>query len=572
MKVLLLHPEDAFPRFRKGGPWDLVIDLGRAPAASYERWRADCPLISVYQSAREVDDLYRLKNILQAGFGGMVDRCGIDWWDVLSPEIATEFRQMILADRLAKDLEGDCQLYLSRPHPLATALHSLIGGRLITLEGTVARSTRRLRHGWSVLSRLDRQHLAQVVEDRVDTQHHIRRRFAVRSELHQPAILLPTAYINGSRMAVAYAESLPERHFLLVYTRRSSKLQTLPSNVQQIGLSGYCVESDEKELASLIELWELMKKQLLEAAPEFRLANAAGVFARIPALLRWGIALRDAWNRLMEASEITGCLCTDDSNPPTRIPLLLAKTRGLPTVAVHHGALDYAMAFKNHAVDSYLAKTTMESDFLNRVCRVPREKLILGGPAKSLATERVTGVRKASWMMFFTEPYENYAWRNEEVYRDLLPHLLSVTRALDLKLVFKLHPFESVRGHRKLLRSILKNEARGIETISGPLRDDTWPNIRLALTVQSSTALDCATRGIPIFLCAWLRDSYSGYVHQFGQFGVGRALQSAEQIGEIPRLLEAQTWECSTGAENMPIEPELLSSLLSKNRVAAVCA
>ena len=38
MRVLLLHPEDELPAERTAGKWDLVVDLGRAPLATYERW------------------------------------------------------------------------------------------------------------------------------------------------------------------------------------------------------------------------------------------------------------------------------------------------------------------------------------------------------------------------------------------------------------------------------------------------------------------------------------------------------------------------------------------------------
>jgi len=38
MRVLLLHPEDELPPERAGRNWDLIVDLGRAPVATYERW------------------------------------------------------------------------------------------------------------------------------------------------------------------------------------------------------------------------------------------------------------------------------------------------------------------------------------------------------------------------------------------------------------------------------------------------------------------------------------------------------------------------------------------------------
>jgi hypothetical protein len=503
----------------------------------------------------------------------MVDRYGIDWWDILSLEMATELREMMLVSRLAKELSRDCELYLSRPCRVGTALHLLVGGSLTTVGGLVEQVTRRVRRNWRVLSRLDATQLAQVLEDKVDSEHRLRRGFARGHRPLEPAILLPSAYINGSRMAVRYAESLPNEQFLLVYTRRSGKISALPSNVQRVSLSPYFVKPDEKELSLLHELWNGVKTRLQETAAEFRFGDAAGVFESVPGLLRWGVALRDAWLRLLEAAPITGCLCTDDSNPPTRIPLLLARTLGLPTVAVHHGALDYAMTFKVPAADFHLAKTAMEEDFLRRVCAVPGDRVVLCGPGRpGVANLPAKDRQQSPWMVFFTEPYENYGWRTEEVYRDLLPRLLAVAQDCGSKLVFKLHPFESVRGHRKLLRSLLKSKARGIEIISGPLMDEQWPKVRFALTVQSSTALECSARGVPIFLCAWLRDTYSGYVQEFEHFAVGAVLQSPEQIADIPRLLREHAWEPASGAKNRPIEPALLASLFARDSAAVACA
>jgi hypothetical protein len=149
--------------------------------------------------------------------------------------------------------------------------------------------------------------------------------------------------------------------------------------------------------------------------------------------------------------------------------------------------------------------------------------------------------RSAPWLAFFTEPYESYGWRSDEVYRDLLPRLRSLAQTCGLRLVFKLHPFESIKGHRRMLRRLLPEHDREIDVIAGVPSNQLWYNTRFALTVQSSTALECVAAGIPVFLCAWLRDSYSEYVRQYARFGAGQVLESPEEIGEIPRLLERQS-------------------------------
>ena len=92
MKVLLLHPDDTLAQSHPPRHWDLVVDTGRAPIATYERWSqlAGCPVISIYDHAEEIEDLYRIRQLLRLGSGRMMDQWGIDWWEVLSLEIASE--------------------------------------------------------------------------------------------------------------------------------------------------------------------------------------------------------------------------------------------------------------------------------------------------------------------------------------------------------------------------------------------------------------------------------------------------------------------------------------------------
>jgi hypothetical protein len=544
LRVLLLHSDDTFPLTGPRKRWDLIVDFRRAPMTSYDNWsrQAGCPLFSLYQFAEEIEDLHRARQLLQLGTGRMVDQGGIDWWDVLSLEIVPHLQQLMLVHRLSKELRANCELYSSRPHPLATALQRLLGTRLTILESRLQSVIHRARHYRDVFSNLDTVQFAQVLEDKLDGGHSIRRRFTGRRHTSgRPVILLPSAYINVSRTALSYAASLPDHQFLLVLTRSSGKLRSLPPNVGSASLTPYFASVDKRETASLLESWNGLRKQLVGGAEEFNTADAVGVLGRIPALLPWGIALRDAWTRLFESEDVTACLCADDSNPPSSLPLIMAKKRGLPALACHHGALDYTMAFKVNHADVYLVKSEMERDYLRRICHLAQEKITIAAPASSKPLPLSGAARRsAPCLVFFTEPYRSYSWRSDEVYRDLLPHLCSLAQTCGLKLVFKLHPFESIKSHRRMLRRLFPEQERQIEVLAGPPSDQLWNNTQLALTVQSSTAMECAALGIPVFLCAWLRDPYSGYVQQYARFGVGRVLDSSEQIAEIPGLLGSQ--------------------------------
>src|SRR5277367_2022830 len=137
MKVLLLHPQDAFAQPLAMQRWDLVIDLGRAPIGTYERWsrQTGCPVVSLFDHAEEIEDLHRLRELLQRGSGLVVDKWGIDWWDVFSLEIASGLQRAMLVHRLAKDLPADCELYASRPDRAAAALQRRLGAKLTYLSG-----------------------------------------------------------------------------------------------------------------------------------------------------------------------------------------------------------------------------------------------------------------------------------------------------------------------------------------------------------------------------------------------------------------------------------------------------
>src|ERR1043166_9832204 len=61
MKVLLLHPEDELPS-QLSQSWDLVVDLGRAPAATYEQQskHAGCRIVSLADYAYGFEDIYQI--------------------------------------------------------------------------------------------------------------------------------------------------------------------------------------------------------------------------------------------------------------------------------------------------------------------------------------------------------------------------------------------------------------------------------------------------------------------------------------------------------------------------------
>jgi hypothetical protein len=569
MRVLLVHPDDDFKKVR-GKTWDLIIDMGRAPVATYHRWEqlAECEVRSLHDCAQEIEDLYVTRRLLHPGFGGMVDCHGVDWWDILVPELLPKTLTLMLIERQARLLAAGREMYTTRPSWIASTLAARLGVGLRTAGSGWWKH--RLRYG-SLLTRLDGKQLAQLFEDKFRIH-----RFAdVFSGDPRPVILLPSAYVNGSRTAIHIAERMPQHDFLLMYTRSSGKLSSLPANVRMHALRVDSTPSDSSEMAGLLAGWEALKIRLTAQSKEFAFANCTGAFNHVPTLLRHGISMRDAWARVFDYANVTGLICTDDSNPPTRIPLVLARTRGLPTAICHHGALDYLMAVKSFSADSYIAKSSLERDYLHRVCGLPADKILeLPSPPENVRDSFEQSI-KADWLVFFSEPYEDKYWRSDEIYAELIPQLIALSSRMGLKLVFKIHPFESVKAHRRRLRRFAVNGAKNIKIIAGPPMDELYRKTRIAVTVQSTTALECARRGIPVFLCAWLRDAYSGYVAQFAHFGVGYPLTSAAQIADIPEWLDrAPARPAPCGKQSQADVANRLSKLFAPgelDEVATLC-
>ena len=169
MRVLLLHPEDPIPGERSGGKWDLVVDLGRAPLATYERWSAQTGgrVISVYDFARDFEDLHRVRELLQLGIGRWVDGLGIDWWDVLSLLIEPDLRQLILIGRLARELKAGCELYASRSSAAATALQTFTGAKQVRLEAGFRPIMRWAQHYRDVFAQLDPAQISQACSGQI---------------------------------------------------------------------------------------------------------------------------------------------------------------------------------------------------------------------------------------------------------------------------------------------------------------------------------------------------------------------------------------------------------------------
>jgi hypothetical protein len=578
MNFLLLHPDDEFSGPWTRQHWDSVIDLGRAPKSFYDERSAalGCPVFSIFDLAVEVEDLRIWRQLFAPGLGRVVDRFGVDWWDVIGMLLQPELQEVQLALRLADKLAGCRTLVASRPSVPAEVVSLQLGIPLQMLKRGLRQrlGDSVLRRGVAVLD-LSSVQLRQVLYDKYDPHYLWRRKLAgrparsskgqsSRGKASVPVVLLPTAYSNVTKTEVGYAELVPEQKFLVVLARESAAVSPLPANVEAVRLASFAAKRcDKNELLQLEARWKQMEKSLQEH-PEFRLAAQVGTLDKGARWLRWGLAVRDAWLRLFETRLVVGCLCGDDTNPYTRIPLLLAAQREVPAVACHHGALDCRMAFKNPRFSTYLAKGEMERDYLERICGVGADRIRIGAVSPLSRQSPVVWDERAPWITFFTEPYETDLWRVEAIYREVLPRLCEVARGAGKSVVLKLHPFESARRRRRLVARILgENDRKLVSVTDAPLSRAIFQKTWCAVTVESTVAFECAAIGIPVFLCAWLRHALAGYATQYLRFGVGRRLEFPDDLLRIgDQLGEAMSPADTARRLVQPATKELLLDVL----------
>jgi hypothetical protein len=583
MRVLLLHPDDDFHGSWTSQHWDSVVDLGRAPKSFYDERSAAlrCPVFSVFDLAVEVGDLQIWRGLLELGMGRVVDRFGIDWWDVISLVLQPELQDVQLALRMAEKLSGCRTLVASRPSVTAEALRLQLGIPLQVLHRGLEKRLvpRILRRSATAARNLSFEQLLQVVYDKYDPHYRWRRKLAGaptqaaewkwKAE-SEPVVLLPSAYSNVTKTALSYAGILPEQKFFLVLARESAAVSPVPANVQTARLAGFATKRcDRNELQKLEVCWKQME-QSLDEHPAFRLPVQLGVLKKGPRWLRWGQAIRDAWIRVFETRSVAGCLSADDSNPYTRIPLLLAEQRGIPAVACHHGALDCRMAFKNPRFSNYLAKGEMERDYLERTCGVDASRIRIGAASSPPRENASLWSERAPWITFFTEPYETDFWRVEAIYREVLPRLCAAARGSGRTVVLKLHPFESARQRRRLVARTLHEDDRKLVSVTdAPLSREILQKTWCAVTVESTVAFECAAVGIPAFLCGWLRHAYAGYAPQYVRFGVGRMLEMPDDLLRIPDMLRAVMPDSDIASRLVQaISPEALSEVLRQTTEA----
>lgn len=580
MRVLLVHPEDSPTAGEwSNSRWDLVVDMGWAGTSQYEVWseKLNCPTHGLYSFSAWQGGVSRIREICHAGSDCLVDAEGIDWWELLAPTRFQVIYEFLLLLRISVEIQLPAEVRITRPHSLADTLGKLLGVNVVPFIKRARPVSAGVRRYTRALRTLTNAQVAGIALDKWDTDYRFRRLLhgrRRRSSLER-RVLLPSAYRNVSRVLAAYASLLPDRRFLLVTTRADGAIPDLPRHVDSVSLAAYVPlprnRATEREIAALTEHWCALQKRLQQSKDPV-VCYVAGLFPDFARTLRVGLRIRDAWREVLDREGISSVLCGDENNPYTRLPVLLARSRGVRTVYCSHGALDVNLLLRGVCSDTYLAKGEMEKDYMVQECGVPEVRIALGAPPAEHSLPREESRAPGDRIVFFSEPYELYSGRTETLYRELLPSLCAIARQYERKVVLKLHPYESVSARSRLVDRILTGDDRQLVEIStAAISVQLLRRVWFALTVESSVAVECALAEIPCFLCGWFDLSMHCYGRQYEKFGAARVLESPSAIRRIPEMLDLQR----PGADfrNLlyrPITQMELDGILQPARVAQV--
>jgi hypothetical protein len=547
MRVLLVHPEDSpITGEWSGSRWDLVVDLGWAGTSQYAIWseKLSCPTRGLYSFSEWNEGVRRIREISHAGSDCLVDAEGIDWWELFAPTCFQGIYEFLLLLKIAGEIQPPAEVRVTRPHGLADTLGKLLGVKVVPFIKQAQPVSAWVRRYTKALRTLTGVQVAGIALDKWDMDYRFRRllRGRRRSASLEQRVLLPSAYRNVSRVLAAYASLIPDRRFLLVTTRADGAIRDLPRHVDSVPLAAYAPlprnKATEREIAALTKQWCALQRRFQQSKDPV-VSYAVGLFPDFARTLRVGMRIRDAWREVLDRERISSVLGGDENNPYTRLPVLLARSRGMRTVNCSHGALDVNLLLRGVCSDTYLAKGEMEQDYMVRQCGVPEERIALGAPPveHSLATGKPRA--PGDQIVFFSEPYELYSGRTETLYRELLPGLCAIARQHQRKVVVKLHPFESVSGRSRLVDRILTGDDRQLVEIStAAISEQLLRRIWFALTVESSVAVECALAGIPCFLCGWFDLDMHCYGRQYEKFGAARVLKSPSAIPRIAEMLD----------------------------------
>ena len=122
-----------------------------------------------------------------------------------------------------------------------------------------------------------------------------------------------------------------------------------------------------------------------------------------------------------------------------------------------------------------------------------------------------------------------------------------------------------------MTRVLSEEDRKLVNVMEAPLSREIFQKTWCAVTVESTVAFECASVGIPAFLCGWLRHAYSGYAAQYARFGVARMLESPDDLLRIPEMLRVKIPAPDAASRLVQtISPNALSKVLCQPRASGL--
>ena len=139
MKTLFLHPEDSPRR----GPWtarkwDRIVDLGKSAESTAAAWRklTGSQIVRLNEFRRSVEDPSLAGQMLRRGFGILLDRGGLDWWELTCLFVHSDLETAIALRRMAADASLEGELYATRSKWPVSGISQLLGRPIQTLSSS----------------------------------------------------------------------------------------------------------------------------------------------------------------------------------------------------------------------------------------------------------------------------------------------------------------------------------------------------------------------------------------------------------------------------------------------------
>src|SRR5258706_5420302 len=202
MRVLLLHPDDS----PWGGAWsllqwDLIVDLGFASSYTYEEWshRSGARVLSIYGFAGQTDSYRWVNRVLERGRGNLLDRAGLDWWEILAVWSYHDLQALYLLKQLRPEIAADpIDLAASRPHLFTKLIEQTLSRPVryfqVDSRGLMGRVRRMMRSA----RQLRPAQIVEIAFDKWDPAYSVRRHLSRHNRigLVVPPVLLPSSYCN----------------------------------------------------------------------------------------------------------------------------------------------------------------------------------------------------------------------------------------------------------------------------------------------------------------------------------------------------------------------------------------